>query len=142
MILTQKQWEWLVKAPKRIEVDGDYYDFIQTWDDNGEPIVEMVKYDGRGSYLKEIVSPNRELTQYFKEELHKVWDVWKKIDIKIVHITTDDVAEPFKDWEVDEIKPSHINHTNVPIGTMQKADKVVFHHKGKSIVWKDRNSTD
>ena len=140
MKLTQKQWEWLVKAKGKIEVDGDYYNFIQTWDDNGEPIVEMIKFGKQ--YLKEIFSPNRELTQYFKEELHKVWDVWKKIDIKIVHITTDDVAEPFKDWEVDEIKPSHINHTNVPIGTMQKADKVVFHHKGKSIVWKDRNSTD
>jgi len=75
MILTQKQWEWLVKAPKRIEVNGDYYDFIQTWDDNGEPIVEMIKYGNQ--HLKEIFSPNRELTQYFKEELHKVWEVWK-----------------------------------------------------------------
>jgi len=75
MILTQKQWEWLVKAPKRIEVNGDYYDFIQTWDDNGEPIVEMIKYGNQ--HLNEIFSPDGELTQYFKEELHKVWEVWK-----------------------------------------------------------------
>jgi ABC-type ATPase with predicted acetyltransferase domain len=75
MILTQKQWEWLAKAPKRIEVNGDYYDFIQTWDDNGDPIVEMIKYGNQ--HLNEIFSPNRELTQYFKEELHKVWEVWK-----------------------------------------------------------------
>jgi len=140
MKLTQKQWEWLVKAPKRIEVDGDYYDFNQSWDGNGDPIVEMIKFGKQ--HLKEIFSPHKELTQYFKEELHKVWEVWKTIDEKILHINTDDVAEPFKDWEIDEIKPSHINHTIVPIGTMQKADKVIFHHKGKSIVWKDRNSTD
>ena len=76
MILTQKQWEWLVKAPKTIEVDGDYYMFTQTWDDNGEPIVEMIKYGNQ--YIKEIFSPNRELTQYFKEELHEVWDAWNK----------------------------------------------------------------
>ena len=140
MKLTQKQWEWLVKAPNRIEVNGEYYDFIQTWNDNGDPIVEMIK-DGK-QYLYEIFSPHKELTQYFKDELHKVWKVWKKIDEKILHINTDDISEPFKDWEIDEIKPSHINHTNVPIGTMQKADKVIFHHKGKSIVWKDRYSTD
>jgi hypothetical protein len=143
MKLTQKQWEWLVKAPKRIEVNGDYYDFNKSWDGNGDPIVEMIKYGNQRSprsvsHLKEIFSPNRELTQYFKEELHKVWEVWKKIDEKILHINTDDILEPFKDWEIDEIKPSHINHINVPIGTIQKADKVVFHHKGKSIVWKDR----
>jgi hypothetical protein len=140
MKLTKKQWEWLVNAPTRIEVDGEYYAFIQTWDDNGYPVVEMIKYGKQ--YLKEIFSHDRELTQYFKQELHKVWDAWKKIDIKIVHITTYDVAEPFKDWEVDEIKPSHINHINVPLGTMQKADKVIFHHKGKSIVWKDRNTAE
>ena len=135
MKLTQKQWEWLVKAPKRIEVDGAYYDFNQSWDDNGDPIVEMIKYGKQ--HLKEIFSPDRELTPYFKDELHKVWEVWKTIDEKILHITTDDVAEPFKDWEIDEIKVSHVN---VDIKDMQKADKVIFHHKGKSIVWKDRNS--
>lgn len=133
MKLTQKQWEWLVKAPKRIEVDGEYYDFNQSWNDNGDPIVEMIKFGKQ--HLKEIFSPNRELTQFFKKELHKVWEVWKGIDEKIVHITTDDVLEWCKDWEVDEIKPSH---TNIPIGTMRKADKVIFHHKGKSIVWKDK----
>lgn len=137
MKLTQKQWEWLINAPSRIEVDGTYYDFIQTWNDNGERIVEMIKYGKQ--YLKEIFSLDRELTQYFKQELHKVWDAWKKIDEKILRITTDDVAEPFKDWEVDEIKPSH---TNLSIEMMRKADKVVFHHKGKSIVWKDRNGTE
>lgn len=133
MKLTQKQWEWLVKAPKRIEVNGDYYDFNQSWDNNGDPIVEMIKYGKQ--HLKEIFSPHRELAPYFKEELHKVWDVWKEIEEKILHITTDDILEPFKDWEIDEIKPSH---TNLPVGTIRKADKVVFHHKGKSIVWKDK----
>jgi|DEB0MinimDraft_10_1074344.scaffolds.fasta_scaffold100510_2 hypothetical protein len=140
MILTKKQWEWLVKAPKRIEVNSDCYVFIQSWDDNGEPIVEMIKYGNQ--HLNEIFSPNRELTQYFKDELYKVWDAWKKIDKKILHINTDDISVPFKDWEIDEIKPSHINHTNVQFGTMQKADKVIFHHKGKSIVWKDRNTAE
>lgn len=78
MILTQQQWEWLLKAPKTIEVDGVYYKFIQTWDDNGEPIVEMIKFGKHDMTLKESFSPNRELTQYFKEELHEVWDVWYK----------------------------------------------------------------
>ena len=142
MILTQKQWEWLLKAPEKIEVDGNYFKFFQTWDDNGEPIVEMIKFGKHAMTLKEIFSPNRELTQYFKDELYKVWEVWKTIDEKILHINTDDILQPFKDWEVDEIKPSHINHTNLPIGTIRKVDKVIFHHKGKSIVWKDRNSTD
>ena len=75
MKLTQKQWEWLVKAPKLIKIEGNSYIFYQTWDDNGDPIVEMIKYGKQ--YLKEIFSPNRELTQYFKDELHKVWDDWK-----------------------------------------------------------------
>ena len=75
MKLTQKQWEWLVKAPARIDVDDDYYAFNQSWDDNGDPIVEMIKFGKQ--HLQEIFSPDRELTQYFKDELHKVWEVWK-----------------------------------------------------------------
>ena len=80
MKLTQKQWEWLVNAPKIIKIEGNSYVFEQTWDDNGDPIVEMIKYGKQ--YLNEIFSPNRELTQYFKEELHKVWEAWKTTKMK------------------------------------------------------------
>ena len=74
MKLTRKQWEWLINAPKRIEVDGAYYDFNQTWDDDGYPVVEMIKHGKQ--HLKEIFSHDRELTQFFKQELHKVWEAW------------------------------------------------------------------
>jgi len=49
--------------------------FSFSWDDNGEPIVEMIKFGNQ--HLQEIFSPDGELTQYFKDELHKVWEVWK-----------------------------------------------------------------
>lgn len=76
MKLTQQQWSWLVKAPSVIECgNGNYYRFIQTWDDNGDPIVEMIKYGNQ--YLKEIISPNRKLNDFFRAELHYVWEVWK-----------------------------------------------------------------
>ena len=135
MNLTKEQWSWLVKAPEKIECEnGTQYEFIQTWDDNGDPIVEVIKYGG--SYLKEIFSPHRELTDYFRAELHYVWEVWKaQQQSKVIHLTTADILDRYKHLSIDEVI---FSHTNITIQTVMKADKIILHHQNKTKILKNR----
>jgi len=66
----------LINAPRKIEVDDVRYHFIQTWDENGDPIVEMIM-NGR-EFMVRIFSPNDELPERFKKELHTIWNEWNK----------------------------------------------------------------
>lgn len=135
MNLTKEQWAWLVKAPEKIECgNGNYYKFIQTWDDNGDPIVEMIKYGNQ--YIKEIFSPHRKLNDYFQAELHYVWEVWKaQQQSNVIHLTTNDILDRYKHLSINEVIFPHINIT---IEAVKKADKIILHHNGKTKILKNR----
>ena len=134
MKLTQKQWNWLIKAPEIIQCgNGNYYRFIQSWDDNGDPIIEVIK--GGNPYLKEIISPNRNLNDYFRNELHYVWEVWRQQQLEVIHLTTDDILPKYNALHIDSIK---ISHTKLGRDKVMKANKIILHHKGKTKILKNK----
>lgn len=137
MKLTQKQWNWLVAAPKRVEChNGQFYEFSQSWDTDGNPVVEMHRSSHTDGYLDlREISPHKPLDWSLRYELRYVWNQWKKQQSNVIHLTTDDILDRYKHLSIDEVI---FSHTNISIQAAVKADKIILHHNGKTKILKSR----